>query len=102
MDLVVGARRVIVTTLHLSYKGEPKILNKCTYPLTAKEIVDTIITEYAVFKFIDKKLVLVEKIDEISLEELKKITPANYEPADDLKTINRQEIIEKHIHQTTV
>lgn len=51
MDLVIGAKRVIAAMTHLSLKGEPKILPECTYPLTAKTRVDTIVTEYAVFKF---------------------------------------------------
>lgn len=79
MDLVVGARRVIVATTHLTPTGEAKILPKCNYPLTLKEKVDTIITEYAVFKIREKGLYLTEKVKEISFDELKKITPASYE-----------------------
>lgn len=87
MDLVVGAKKVIAAMTHLTPRGEPKILSDCTYPLTAKKRVDTIITEYAVFKFRDEKLWLVELNDEISFEKLKEITPASYEIAEDFKRV---------------
>lgn len=79
MDLVIGAKRVIVAMMHTNSSGEPKIVVKCDHPLTAKERVETIVTEYAVFKFRGKKLFLVELVDELSLEQLKAITPAAYE-----------------------
>ena len=53
MDLVVGARRVIVTMTSTSSRGEPKIVAACTYPLTAKAAADVVITEQAVFRFRD-------------------------------------------------
>ena len=53
MDLVVGAKKVIITTQHCSKDGEPKIVSECSFPLTAKNVVSTLITEYAVFRFID-------------------------------------------------
>ncbi|WP_343206447.1 3-oxoacid CoA-transferase subunit B [Bacillus sp. B15-48] len=87
MDLVVGAKKVIAAMTHLTPKGEPKILPECTYPLTAKKRVDTIITELAVFKFRNEKLYLVELTDDISFEKLKEITPANYEVAEDFKKV---------------
>ncbi|WP_423801937.1 3-oxoacid CoA-transferase subunit B [Neobacillus sp. SAB-20_R2A] len=93
MDLVVGAKRVIAAMTHLNQKGEPKILRECTFPLTAKKRVDTIITEYAVFKFRDQQLWLVEMSDEITMDQLKKITPAYYEIASDFKIVNRKELI---------
>lgn len=85
MDLVVGAKLVIVAMTHLSDKGEPKLLPRCTYPLTTRGRVGTIVTEYAVFKIIDGQLWLVELINEITLDELKEITPAHYEVTEDLQ-----------------
>ncbi|PWA05292.1 succinyl-CoA--3-ketoacid-CoA transferase [Pueribacillus theae] len=93
MDLVVGAKKVIVATMHLTPKGEAKILPKCTYPLTAKERVDTIVTEYAVFKIREGKLWLVEMVDDITLDELKEMTPASYEIAEGFKTVKRKEVV---------
>lgn len=78
MDLVAGAKEVIVTTLHCSKKGEPKIVKACDYPLTAKNVVKTIITEHAVFRFINGQLVLEELTDGLTVEQLKEITPAEY------------------------
>lgn len=90
MDLVIGAKRVIAAMSHLSPKGEPKILPECTYPLTAKNRVDTIVTEYAVFKFREGRMYLVEMVDEISLEQLKEMTPASYEVAEDFMVVKRK------------
>lgn len=78
MDLVAGAKEVIITTQHCSREGEPKIVKSCTYPLTAKNIVSTIISEYAVFRFIDNKMVLMELAEGWTVDQLKKITPAEF------------------------
>lgn len=80
MDLVNGAKKVIISMLHTA-RGKPKILKECTLPLTGKGVVDMIITELCVFEFIDKKLVLTELNDGVSLEDVKKVTPASYEVA---------------------
>lgn len=94
MDLVVGAKRVIATMTHLTLEGEPKILPRCTHPLTARERVDTIITEYAVFRIRDRTLWLTEMTDDITLQTLKEMTPANYQVADDfIITKDKREMI---------
>lgn len=97
MDLVIGAKRVIAAMTHLSPKGEPKILSECTYPLTAKNRVDTIVTEYAVFKFREGRLWLVELVDKLSFEQLKEMTPASYEIAEDFKWVQRKMVSEEII-----
>jgi 3-oxoacid CoA-transferase B subunit len=51
MDLVSGTKKVIITMEHLTNKGECKILDYCSIPLTGKEVVDVLVTEHAVFKF---------------------------------------------------
>ncbi|WP_180954694.1 CoA-transferase [Bacillus sp. V5-8f] len=94
MDLVVGAKRVIAAMTHVSAKGEPKILPECTYPLTAKNRVDTIVTEYAVFKLRENRLWLVELVDELSFAQLKEMAPASYEIADDIKRVKRKDVFE--------
>ena len=77
MDLVNGAKKVIISMVHTA-RGNPKILRKCTLPLTGKAVVDMIITEMGVFEFINNKLHLTELSKGVSLEEIKALTPASY------------------------
>lgn len=78
MDLVAGAKKVIITTQHCAKNGDAKILKSCEYPITAKGVASLLITEHAVFSFIDGKMVLEELDEDMSLEKLKDITPAEY------------------------
>lgn len=80
MDLVNGAKKVIISMLHTA-RSNPKILKKCTLPLTGKAVVNMIITELGVFEFIENKLYLTELSKGVSLEEIKSLTPASYEVA---------------------
>jgi 3-oxoacid CoA-transferase B subunit len=76
MDLVSGAKRVVVLTEHCAKDGSSKILKKCNYPLTGAKCVDTIITELAVIKVTPDGLVLKEISPDITVEELKAKTDA--------------------------
>eukprot|EP00826_Nyctotherus_ovalis_P052736 TRINITY_DN6753_c0_g1_i1.p1 TRINITY_DN6753_c0_g1~~TRINITY_DN6753_c0_g1_i1.p1 ORF type:complete len:203 (+),score=61.71 TRINITY_DN6753_c0_g1_i1:116-724(+) len=84
MDLAASGAYVVVGMEHTS-RGTPRILNTCTYPLTAKECVNRIVTEIAVLDVTDKGLVLIEKDPAVSLEKLKEMTPADYTVSKDLK-----------------
>jgi acetate CoA/acetoacetate CoA-transferase beta subunit len=86
MDLVVGARNVIVSTLH-TQKGAPKILKKCRLPLTAVKVVKMIVTELGVFKISPEGMVLSEIHKDSSVEEIKANTEAEFKTADNLKTM---------------
>lgn len=77
MDLVTGAKKVIVAMEHTA-KGEPKIFNKCTLPLTAVHQVNMIVTEMAVFDVTPEGLVLRELNDDYTMEELKAATEADF------------------------
>lgn len=85
MDLVTGVKKVIVATQHTNKSGEPKLVKKCTVPLTGLGVVDTIVTEYAVFDFINGGMVLKEYTSDMSLEDIAKITSASYTIAEDVK-----------------
>ncbi len=78
MDLVVGARRVIVTMTATSSDGSPKFVRECTYPLTAREAADVLITEQAVFRFRDGELWLTELLDAATLADVQAATTASF------------------------
>ncbi|MDR1921596.1 MAG: 3-oxoacid CoA-transferase subunit B [Candidatus Adiutrix sp.] len=85
MDLVVGARQVIIAMEHTA-KGRPKILKKCSLPLTAVKEADLIVTEMGVFDYRDG-LTLIEIGPGVNLDDLKAVTPAEYKISPDLKTM---------------
>jgi 3-oxoadipate CoA-transferase beta subunit len=74
MDLAVGARRVFVMMEHLTRKGEPKIVERCTYPLTGVRCVSRIYTDMAVLDVTPAGLTVVDMVDGLSLAELKQCT----------------------------
>src|SRR5687768_8189583 len=78
MDLLVGARRVIVATTHVTKAGEPKIVQECTLPLTAERAVDLIVTEHATFAVRDGGLVLVKVAPGSSAGWVREHTAASY------------------------
>lgn len=78
MDLLVGARKVIVTMNHVSKNGASKLLKECTYPITSTRSVDIIITDLAVFEVINQTLVLKELMPDVTLSDLKESTEAHF------------------------
>ena len=79
MDLVVGARRVIVTMTARSSSGEPKVVERCTYPLTAAAAVDTIVTELCVFRRVEGRLCLTELLDGAGVADVEAVTTARFD-----------------------
>jgi len=88
MDLAAGARRVIIAMEHTTKEGKPKILKKCTLPLTGIAVVDLIVTEMAVIEITPKGLVLREVAPGLTPEDVQKVTEAKLQVAPDLKTIS--------------
>ena len=87
MDLLIGAKRVILAMEHTA-KGNPKILKKCTLPLTAKGQVNLIVTEMGVMEVTPKGIVLKEIHPEFTVDQVKAATEADLIIADDLKPMD--------------
>ncbi len=85
MDLVSGARRVVVTMEHAAKDGSPKIVDYCTLPLTGKRCVSVIVTELCVIEVVKEGLLLKEIAADTDLEAVKKATGTPLIVAPDLK-----------------
>ena len=79
MDLASGAKRLIVTMTHASRDGQSKIVPRCTLPLTATGAVDVLITELAVFRFVEGRLTLTELMPGTTLDEVAAGTSARFD-----------------------
>lgn len=86
MDLVHGARKVIVVMEHVNKNGEPKVKRSCSLPLTGAGVVHRLITDLAVFDFREGQMELVELLEDATLEEVREKTEAQYTVAEQLKT----------------
>jgi len=87
MDLVASARRVVVAMEHTTKDGSPKILKKCTLPLTGVKVVDTIVTEMAYIKVTPEGLVLEEIAPGYTVEDVQRATEATLIVSKNLKTM---------------
>jgi 3-oxoacid CoA-transferase subunit B len=84
MDLVVGAKRIVVIMEHLTKTGEPRVRGRCALPITGRGVVDRLITDLAVFDFVGsptREMLLVEQLTDITLEELTALTEAPFRVA---------------------
>jgi len=88
MDLVAGARRVVVAMEHTTREGAPKILKKCTLPLTGVGVVDTIVTEMACIRVTKHGLVLEEVAPRMTAEDVQKATEAKLIVSENLRTMD--------------
>jgi 3-oxoacid CoA-transferase B subunit len=78
MDLLVGARTVIVATTHTAKDGAPKIVEECAFPLTARRQVDVVVTEAATFRVDPDGLVLIELAEGVTLGRVRANTSARF------------------------
>ncbi|MDR7315687.1 CoA transferase subunit B [Brevibacillus nitrificans] len=87
MDLVHGAKKIVVIMDHVNKHGETKILNECALPLTGKKVVNRIITDRAVLDVTPEGLVLVEVAEGYTAEDIQACTQPQLIVSPDLKTI---------------
>lgn len=87
MDLVAGANRVIVAMEHTTREGKPKIMTRCTLPLTGAGVVDMIVTEMAVIEVTSAGLLLVEISGDTTVEAVQKATDAQLRLSPAMKTM---------------
>jgi 3-oxoacid CoA-transferase subunit B len=87
MDLVAGARRVIIAMEHATKEGQPKILKKCTLPLTGVKVVDTIVTEMAYIRVTPEGLLLEEIAPGLTVDDVQGATEAKLRVSSSLKTM---------------
>ena len=87
MDLVAGARRVVVVMSHANKHGKSKVLKACSLPLTGVACIAMIITDLAVFDVTDKGLVLIEHAPGVSLDDIAAVTEAAYTVSDNVKVM---------------
>jgi 3-oxoacid CoA-transferase subunit B len=87
MDLAVGARRLIVAMEQCTPQGEPKIVERCSYPLTAQRVVDLIVTDLAVIAVETEGFVLRELASGVSAEEVQACSAAPLRLAGDLRAM---------------
>jgi len=87
MDLVAGARQVVVAMPHTASDGSPKLVRRCSLPVTGYREADLVVTELGVFRFLEGGMVLTEIAPEIDLEGLRALTDARFTTAPDLKSM---------------
>ncbi|WP_182418083.1 CoA transferase subunit B [Bartonella sp. HY038] len=87
MDLVHGAKQVFVITEHVTKKGEPKLVEACTFPLTGVQCITRIYTSHAVVDVVDGHFVLREKLANMSVDDLQAMTGAKLHLDGDVKEL---------------
>jgi 3-oxoacid CoA-transferase subunit B len=79
MDLVAGTKRVVIMMEHTAKNGEAKLVKQCSLPLTGVGVVNRLITNLAIFDFIDGKMLLKEMAPDVNIEQLRICTEAEFD-----------------------
>lgn len=85
MDLVHGAKKIIVVMEHLNKNGQSKVKKQCSLPLTGQRVVHRLITDLAVFDFTPEGMLLVETSEGVSVDEIREKTEATFKLSEELK-----------------
>jgi 3-oxoacid CoA-transferase subunit B len=88
MDLVNGAKRVVIIMEHVNKYGESKVKSSCTLPLTGNQVVHRLITDKAVFDFTDAGMVLIETLAGLTVEDIRNVTEAHFTVSPELERIS--------------
>ncbi|WP_026828675.1 3-oxoacid CoA-transferase subunit B [Exiguobacterium artemiae] len=88
MDLVNGAKRVVIIMEHVNKYGESKVKTRCTLPLTGSQVVNRLITDKAVFDFTEAGMVLIETLDGLAVEDIRNVTEADFTVSPELERIS--------------
>lgn len=86
MDLIAGAKKVLIAMTHLTRGGGFKLVEKCTLPLTAERAAHKVFTEFAVFAFSEAGLTLTEIAPDADLEGIRRATGAEFKVSKELRT----------------
>lgn len=78
MDLVAGANKIIIASMHQAKDGSAKLVDGLSFPSSGNEKADMLVTEHGVFKFTENGTELIEQLSDIKINELRKITGANF------------------------
>lgn len=78
MDLVANVKRIVIIMEHVTKNGEPKLLKKCSLPLTGSKVVDRVITNLGIFDINEVGMSLVKIADDVSIEEIRSKTEADF------------------------
>ncbi|HBH12508.1 MAG TPA: succinyl-CoA--3-ketoacid-CoA transferase, partial [Clostridiales bacterium] len=87
MDLIKGAKKVIIAMRHLNKNGKSKLVKTCSLPITGYNEADIVVTEMGMFYFENHKVILKEMAVDTTVEEIRKHTELSFEVAEDLKTM---------------
>ena len=88
MDLVNGAKRVVIIMEHVNKYGESKVKTRCTLPLTGSRVVNRLITDKAVFDFTETEMVLIETLGGLTVEDIRNVTEAQFTVSPELERIS--------------